>query len=125
MSIENLEKSMELSFAETVYNEIKNVVGGSDTTNKQLLTLLLPGIALTKEDFEYNYKEHEEKGPTVEANESRLVNKLYDKLSLNNADNGQMLPHQYKSALDILTPRLNVEIAKSKNSLRDLLLTKY
>ena len=125
MSITNLERSMELKFSETVYDEINKVIGGSDKTNKQLLTLLLPGIALSKEDFEYNYKEHEEKGSTVEANESRLVNKLYDKITLNNADNGQMLPHQYKSALDVLTPKLNVEIAKSKNALRDLLLTKY
>jgi hypothetical protein len=125
MSISKLEEAIEQSFSKTVYDEINNVIGGDEENKEQKLTLLLPGIALAKEDFEYDYEAHEEKGPTVEANESRLVNKLYDKFDLNNADNGRMLPHQYKSALDVLTPKLNVEIAKSKNALRDLLLTKY
>ncbi|HRR78125.1 MAG TPA: hypothetical protein P5191_15200 [Ruminococcus sp.] len=110
-------------FTSLFYTEINNVIGGDNPNQK--LTLLLPGIALTKEDFEYDYKNHEEKGPTVEANESKLANKLYDPYSITGADNGRMLPHQYKSALDALTPKLNPEIAKSKNTLRDLLLTKY
>ncbi|WP_051411563.1 hypothetical protein [Ruminococcus flavefaciens] len=110
-------------FTAQFYAEINNVIGG-DNPN-QMLTLLLPGIALTKEDFEYDYKNHAEKGPTVEANESKLANKLYDPFHVSGADNGRMLPHQYKSALDALTPKLNPEIAKSKNALRELLLTKY
>ena len=110
-------------FTAQFYDEVNNVIGGDNPNQK--LTLLLPGIALTKEDFEYDYKNHAEKGPTVEANESRLANKLYDPYHINGADNGRMLPHQYKSALDALTPKLNPEIARSKNTLRDLLLTKY
>lgn len=110
-------------FTAQFYDEVNNVIGG-DNPNQKLI-LLLPGIALTKEDFEYDYKNHAEKGPTVEANESRLANKLYDPCHICGGDNGRMLPHQYKSALDALTPKLNPEIAKSKNTLRDLLLTKY
>lgn len=105
------------------YDEVNNVIGG-DNPN-QMLTLLLPGIALTKEDFEYDYKAHAEKGPTVEANEAKLANKLYDPYHISGADNGRMLPHQYKSALDALTPKLNPEITRAKNELRKLLLTKY
>ncbi|MBQ6160713.1 MAG: hypothetical protein IJK24_07195 [Oscillospiraceae bacterium] len=110
-------------FTYQFHKKVNNVIGG-DNPNQKLI-LLLPGIALTMEDFEYDYKNHADKGPTVEANESRLANKLYDPCSICGADNGRMLPHQYKSALDALTPKLNFEIAKSKNELRDLLLSKY
>ena len=41
------------------------------------------------------------------------------------ADNGMTLPYQYRSALDMLTPKLNAKIAKAKNQLRELLLTPY
>jgi hypothetical protein len=116
-------KDYEKVFAAKMYESIKSVIGGTNT--KQKLTLMVPGIALAKEDFEFEYDKNKEKGPTVEANESRLFNKLYDKVDLTGADNGQMLPHQYKSALDVLTPKLNAEIADSKNQLRELLLTKY
>ena len=38
-------------FAAKMYESIKSVIGGTNT--KQKLTLMVPGIALAKEDFEF------------------------------------------------------------------------
>lgn len=111
------------SFFDRIYDEIENVIGG-DNPN-QFLCLTIPGQALTAEDFAYDYKQNAEKGPTVEANESRLANKLFDPCHVTGADNGMTLPYQYRSALDTLTPKLNSKIAAAKNQLRELLLTPY
>ncbi|MDE7293741.1 MAG: hypothetical protein K2N72_04875, partial [Oscillospiraceae bacterium] len=35
------------------------------------------------------------------------------------------LPYQYRSALDMLTPKLNAKVAAAKNQIRDLLMTDY
>lgn len=113
----------QLQFASTFYDEINNVIGG--TNHNEKLTLLLPGIALTQNDFAYDYQNNAPKGPVIEANESRLANKLYDPYDMVLGDNGKTLEHQYKSALDMLTPKLNPIIAKAKNQLRELLLKEY
>lgn len=123
-----LEKQFELNeneddFASHFYDEINNVIGGTNPNEK--LTLLLPGIALTKSDFEYDYKNNAPKGPVIEANESRLANKLYDPFDMVGGDNGKTLEHQYRSALDMLTPKLNPIIAQAKNQLRDLLMKPF
>ena len=123
-----LEKEFELNkseddFAAHFYDEINNVIGGTNPNEK--LTLLLPGIALTKSDFEYDYKNNAPKDPVIEANESRLANKLYDPFDLVGGDNGKTLEHQYRSALDMLTPKLNPIIAHAKNELRDLLMKPF
>ncbi len=110
-------------FTETFYKQVNDVIGG-DNPN-QFLTLLFPGIALSKTDFEYDYEKNAAKGPVVEANESRLANKLYDPFHISGADNGRTLPYQYKSALDALTPIINPNIAVAKNQLRDLILSQY
>ena len=110
-------------FPAKFYDEINNVIGGSNPNEK--LILLLPGIALTKSDFAYDYKNSEPKGPVIEANESRLANKLYDFAELVGSDNGKTLEHQYKSALDTLTPKLNPILANTKNELRDLLMKPF
>lgn len=111
------------NFTRDFYNTVNEVIGG-DNPN-QILTLLLPGIALSPEDFEYDYKNSAAKGPVVEANESRIANKLYDPFHISGADNGRTLPYQYKSSLDALTPKLNPFIADAKNILRRFILTKY
>lgn len=85
-------------FIDLIYNQIDSIIGGENPN--QFLCLTLPGQVLTAKDFAYDYKNNAEKGPTVEANESR-------------------------SALDTLTPKLNEKIAKAKNQLRELLLTPY
>ncbi len=111
------------NFPAKFYDEINNVIGGNNPNEK--LVLLLPGIALTKNDFAYDYKKNEPKGPVIEANESRLANKLYDLAELVGSDNGKTLEHQYKSALDMLTPKVNPILAKAKNQLRDLLMKPF
>lgn len=110
-------------FIDLLYNQIESVIGGENPN--QFLCLTLPGQALTAKDFAYDYKNNAEKGPMVEANESRLANKLFDPCRVTGGDNGMTLPYQYRSALDTLTPKLNEKIAKAKNQLRELLLTPY
>ena len=110
-------------FADTLYDKINDVLGGTDAN--QFLCLTIPGQALSAEDFKYDYKKNATKGPTIEANESRLANKLFDPAKLTGADNGLTLPYQYRSALDVLSPKLNGKIAAAKNQLRELLLTEY
>ena len=110
-------------FIDLLYNQIESVIGGENPN--QFLCLTLPGQALTAKDFAYDYKNKAEKGLMVEANESRLANKLFDPCRVTGGDNGMTLPYQYRSALDTLTPKLNEKIAKAKNQLRELLLTPY
>lgn len=121
--VDEIDMSNKAKFTETFYNQVNDVIGG-DNPN-QFLTLLFPGIALSKTDFEYDYEKNAAKGPVVEANESRLANKLYDPFHISGADNGRTLPYQYKSALDALTPIINPNIAEAKNKLRDLILSQY
>ena len=64
------------SFIDLLYNQIESVIGGENPN--QFLCQTLPGQALTAKDFAYDYKNNAEKGPMVEANESRLANKLFD-----------------------------------------------
>ena len=111
------------SFADKLYDEIASVLGGNDAN--QFLCLTIPGQALSAEDFAYDYKNNAPKGPTIEANESRLANKLFDAARIVGTDNGLTLPYQYRTALDMLTPKLNGKIAAAKNQLRELLLTEY
>lgn len=111
------------NFITKFYEEVNKAIGGNN--DNQILTLLLPGIALSKSDFEYNYINNEAKGPNIEANESRLANKLYDYAEMVGGDNGKTLEHQYKSALDMLTPKINPILANAKNQLRELLLKPY
>lgn len=114
-------EKMELLFAQNVFDEINKVV----TTNEQeKLCMLLPGITLTKSDYEYDVEKNI-KSTVVEANESKLANKLFNPYSLVAADNGTTLPNQYLTALNLLTPKLNAFIAKSKNKLRELLMKRY
>ena len=110
-------------FATYFYEEVNNVIGGTNPNEK--LSLLLPGITLLQSDYSYDFKNNAPKGPVIEANESRLANKLYDPFDMVISDNGKTLEHQYKSALDALTPKLNPILAKAKNQLRELLLKNY
>lgn len=111
------------SFGDALYDAINEALGG-DSAN-QFLCLTLPGQSLTASDYAYNYAQKEPKGPTVEANESRLANKMFDACRVASGDNGLTLPYQYRSALDMLSPKLNAKIAQAKNSLRELLMTPY
>ena len=118
---DNTTKSEELQarFAQAFYKEVQKVIGGDNSQEK--LALMLPGIALKQSDYSFD----KVKSPIVEANESRLANKLYDPAELVGADNGMTLPTQYMSALNALTPKINTFIAQAKNKLRELLIKKY
>lgn len=111
------------SLVDIFYQNINSVLGGSNPD--QFLCLTIPGQALSAEDFKYDYKNNAPKGPVIEANESRLANKLFDPCRMTGADNGLTLPYQYRTALDMLTPKLNLKIAEAKNQLRQLLMTEY
>ena len=111
------------SFATMIYNEISSAIGGHN--ENQFLCLQIPGTTIVANDYKYNYDNGEPKPPMVEANESRLANKMFDPCRITGTDNGFSLPYQYKSALDMLTPKLNKSIADYKNKLRELLLSEY
>ena len=123
MANETTKAENDKNFIDEFYEEVNKTIGGRN--DNQILTLLLPGIALSKSDFEYNYINNEAKGPNIEANESRLANKLYDYATIVGGDNGKTLEHQYKSALDMMTPKINPILANAKNQLRELLLKPY
>ncbi|MCF0222989.1 MAG: hypothetical protein HUK20_01850 [Fibrobacter sp.] len=110
------------SFLDNVYDQIESVIGGNNPN--QFLCLQIPGTVLEKDDYEYDTKTNI-KSRMVEANESRLANKMFDPCRITSADNGRTLPYQYKTALDVLTPKLNASIAEQKNKLRRLLMTNY
>lgn len=112
-----------VSLVDTFYKQIDLAIGGDNP--KQFFCLILPGQALTAEDYAYDYKNHAPKGPVVEANESKLANKMFDPCRITAGDNGTTLPYQYRTALDMLTPKLNAKVAKAKNELRQLLMTEY
>lgn len=111
------------SLVDTFYKQIDLAIGGDNP--KQFFCLTLPGQALAAEDYAYDYKNHAPKGPVVEANESRLANKMFDPCRITGGDNGTTLPYQYRTALDMLTPKLNEKVARAKNELRQLLMTEY
>lgn len=121
---ENLEENQyQNDFAAHFYEEVNNVIGGTNPNEK--LCLLLPGIALTKSDYEYDYKNNSPKGPVIEANESRLANKLYDPFDMVGGDNGKTLERQYRSAINMLVPKLNAVVAQTKNLLREFILKPF
>lgn len=111
------------SLVDIMYEKINDVLGG-DNAN-QYFCMTFPGTILTPESYSYDYKHNQTKPPTVEANESKLANKLFDPCHITGSDNGRSLAQQYKTALDMLTPKLLSKIQESKNSLRNILMTPY
>lgn len=108
-------------FLDTLYEKISGVLGG-DNPN-QYLCLTLPGTIIDPE--KYKYDTAGTKPAHVKANESRLVNKLFDACFITGADNGKMLPNQYKTALSMLSPKLNKDLFEVKTQLRKVLMTPY
>jgi len=112
------------AFLDELYEKISSVIGG--TSEDQYLCLTLPGTIINSKDFEYNdTDENVEKPAHVKANESRLVNKLFDACFVAGGDNGKLLPNQYKTALSMLSPQLNRELYELKSRLREVLMTPY
>lgn len=115
--------SSDNSFATQIYNAISNAIGGSNAN--QFLCLQIPGTILYENDYAYDPSKNETKSRVIQVNESRLANKMFDPCRMTGSDNGFSLPYQYKTALDMLTPKINKDIAKYKNELRQLLLNDY
>ncbi len=111
------------SFADTLYEKITGVIGG-DNPN-QFFCMGLPGTMVEKNQYTYDVEHNEPKPPLVEANESKLVNKLFDACPMTSSDNGRQLQTQFKTALDMLTPRLNGVLFRAKTQLREVLMTPY
>lgn len=95
---------------EQIYNKINEVIGG--TNKNQMFCMMSPGTTLNPSD--YTYDTSGKKPATVSANESRLVNKLFDACHVTGSDNGRSLPNQFLSALNVLTPKLNPEVSIAK-----------
>lgn len=110
------------SFLDMIYSKITDVIGG-DNPN-QYFCLTLPGTLLNPKDYSYDVG-NEEKPAHVKANESKLVNKLFDACFITAADNGRLLPNQYKTALSMLSPKLNRDLFEMKVQLRKVLMTPY
>ena len=111
------------SFASIVYDEISAAIGGNN--GNQFLCLQIPGTILNADDYRFDSKESSSKPLVIEANESRLANKMFDPCRMTSSDNGFSLPYQYASALDTLSPKLNRTASNVKNKLRQLLLSEY
>ena len=102
------------SFADQLYEKVTSVIGGNNPN--QFFCMSLPGMQIDK---------NQPKPPLVEANESKLVNRLFDACKMTGSDNGRHLQTQYKSALDMLTPQLNGKLFDAKSRLRKVLMTPY
>ena len=109
------------SFLDILYQQIVSVMGG-DNPN-QYFCLNLPGTLINAE--EYTYDTNGEKPAHVKANESKLVNKLFDACFVTAADNGKQLSNQYRTALNMLSPKLNKNLFEMKVQLRKVLMTPY
>lgn len=112
-----------ISFIDQVYDEISSVIGVNG--KNQFLCLQIPGTILNADDYRYDCSSNASKPLIVEANESRLANKMFDPCKITESDNGLSLPYLYESALNTLTPKLNKQVTELKNQLRQLLLSEY
>lgn len=113
----------QMSFADELYQEITAVIGG-DNPN-QFFCMGLPGTMLDPNQYSYAIEQNQPKSALVEANESKLVDKLFDACTLASADNGRHLHTQYKTALNMLTPKFNGKLFDAKTQLRKVLMTPY
>lgn len=111
------------SFADKLYEQITSVIGGSNAN--QFFCMSLPGTLISASQYAYDIDNNEPKPAFVRANESKLVNKLFDACQMTASDNGRHLSTQYKTALDMLTPKLNSKLFEAKNKLREVLMTPY
>lgn len=109
------------SFLDTLYEKITDVIGG-DNPN-QYFCMTLPGTLIEAADYQYDVSG--EKPAHVKANESKLVNKLFDACFMTASDNGRQLQNQYRTALNMLSPKLNRDLFEMKVRLREVLMTPY
>lgn len=111
------------SFADVLYDEITSVIGGNNPN--QFFCMGLQGSMLSPELYAYDVANNEPKPAHVKMNESKLANKLYDPCFMSASDNGKHLHTQYRTALNMLTPKLNGKLFEAKSKLRKALMTPY
>ncbi|MDE6406181.1 MAG: hypothetical protein K2M20_11100, partial [Lachnospiraceae bacterium] len=111
------------NFSDLLYDEITAVIGG-DNPN-QFFCMSLPGTLIDPSQYAYDVKNNEPKPAHVKANESKLVNKLFDACFMTASDNGRHLQTQYRTALNMLTPKMNGKLFEAKTKLREVLMTPY
>ena len=111
------------SMADILYEQITSVIGGNNP--KQFFCMGLPGTLIDPTQYSYDVENNEPKPSHVKANESKLVNKLFDPCFMTASDNGRHLQTQYRTALDMLTPKLNGKLFEAKTKLREVLMTPY
>lgn len=116
-------KESSKSFSDLLYDEITAVIGG-DNPN-QFFCMSLPGTLIDPSQYTYDVKSNEPKPAHVKANESKLVNKLFDACFMTASDNGRHLQTQYRTALNMLTPKMNGKLFEAKTKLREVLMTPY
>lgn len=109
------------SFLDMLYEKITDVIGGDNPD--QYFCMTLPGTLINAEDYKYDIGG--EKPAHVKANESKLVNKLFDPCFITASDNGRHLQNQYRTALNMLSPKLNRDLFEMKVRLREVLMTPY
>ena len=109
------------NLADILYDNITSVIGG-DNPN-QFFCMQLPGTLL--DISQYSYDVNKPKPAHVKANESKLADKLFDACFMSPSANGKHLNTQYKTALNMLTPKLNGMLFDAKNKLREVLMTPY
>lgn len=79
------------NFSDQLYDEITAVIGG-DNPN-QFFCMNLPGTLIDPSQYAYDVKNNEPKPAHVKANESKLVNKLFDACFMTASDNGRHCRH--------------------------------
>lgn len=119
MGTDNEEKS----FADELYEKITSVIGG-DNPN-QFFCMGLPGTLVDASQYTYDVENNQPKPAHVKANESKLANKLFDACFVSASDNGRHLQTQYRTALNVLTPKMNGKLFEAKTKLRQALMTPY
>lgn len=117
------ENPTDKSFADTLYDEITAVIGGNNPN--QFFCMGLPGTLIDPDEYSYDVDNHEPKPAHVKANESKLVNKLFDACLMTASDNGRHLYTQYRTALNMLMPKMNGKLFEAKTKLRNALMTPY
>lgn len=111
------------SFADILYDQITSVIGGNNPN--QFFCMGLPGTLLDPAQYSYDTDKNQVKPAHVKANESKLADKLFDAAFMSSASNGKHLTTQYRTALNMLTPKLNGKLFDAKTKLREVLMTPY
>lgn len=97
-----------------IRDQLNQVLGGNNPN--QFFMMTVPGTIL--DPTEYAYDVTKPKPAVITANESRLVDQLYDIATVSPAPNGQRLSTQFLQALSVLIPKFDPMMPRVKNQLR-------